>query len=334
MTDKLPPHLLRLFAPRPPLLYATPLDRAPEERTGAQISGVSDYVELLKDYDKDYVPWKSVAERKKEKMLAKKQAAEQRIQAALAEYNPEQDPNAQGTDAFKSLFVGRVAYDLTERDLQKEFDHYGPVKSVILVKDKDGNSRGYAFIEFERESDMKAAYRDADGVKVNGRRIVVDVERGRTVKEWKPHRLGGGLGKTRVGGPDQNQRYSGREGSTPQHERSGYDRGYDGGGYRSRGGGAYGGGRSGGYGGGGGRGGYGGRSGGRSSYNDGGYGGRGDGGYRDRGYNRYEDRGDSDRKRHRSRSPGRSHRDHYRDSDRDSRYGHHDRSRESYRYDR
>jgi U1 small nuclear ribonucleoprotein len=37
---------------------------------------------------------------------------------------------------------------------------------------------------------MKAAYKDADGLKIMGRRIVVDVERGRTVKGWKPKRLG------------------------------------------------------------------------------------------------------------------------------------------------
>ena len=36
------------------------------------------------------------------------------------------------------------------------------------------------------------AYKYADGKKIDGRRIVVDVERGRTVKSWKPRRLGEG----------------------------------------------------------------------------------------------------------------------------------------------
>ena len=34
------------------------------------------------------------------------------------------------------------------------------------------------------------AYKYADGKKIDGKRIVVDVERGRTVKSWKPRRLG------------------------------------------------------------------------------------------------------------------------------------------------
>ena len=41
--------------------------------------------------------------------------------------------------------------------------------------------RGYAFVEFEREEDMTAAYKRSDGKKIDGRRILVDVERGRWV---------------------------------------------------------------------------------------------------------------------------------------------------------
>ena len=37
---------------------------------------------------------------------------------------------------------------------------------------------------------VAAAYKHSDGKKIDGRRIVVDVERGRTVKTWKPRRLG------------------------------------------------------------------------------------------------------------------------------------------------
>lgn len=43
-----------------------------------------------------------------------------------------------------------------------------------------------------------AAYKHGDGRKIEGRRVLVDVERGRTVKGWLPRRLGGGLGDTRT----------------------------------------------------------------------------------------------------------------------------------------
>jgi len=35
-----------------------------------------------------------------------------------------------------------------------------------------------------------AAYKHADGKKIDGRRVLVDVERARTVKGWLPRRLG------------------------------------------------------------------------------------------------------------------------------------------------
>lgn len=75
-------------------------------------------------------------------------------------------------------------------------------------------------------SSPSAAYKDADGLKLDGRRVLVDVERGRTVKGWKPRRLGGGLGNTRSGGAEQTSRSSGRDGTSS----GGSDR------YRDRGG--------------------------------------------------------------------------------------------------
>lgn len=83
---------------------------------------------------------------------------------------------------------------------------------VRLVNDRITNKpRGYAFVEYMHTRDMKTAYKQADGRKIDNRRVLVDVERGRTVPNWRPRRLGGGLGSTRVGGEEVNQKYSGRE---------------------------------------------------------------------------------------------------------------------------
>ncbi|KAI7887140.1 RNA-binding domain-containing protein [Lichtheimia hyalospora FSU 10163] len=250
MTDKLPPNLLKLFAPRPPLPYAPPLDKEPGKRTGARVTGIADYLPMLKNYDPDYVPWKTLEEKRKERAENKKKQADERLEAAIATYDPEKDEKVQG-NPFNTLFIGRLSYDLQEDDLMREFEQYGPVKHLRLVRTADGKSRGYAFVEYEREKDMRAAYKDADGLKMLGRRILVDVERGRTVKGWKPRRLGGGLGNVRNGAPEKPaapERYSSSY-SNDRRDRgynsggSRYDgsyRGYGGGGGGSRG---YGGGR-------------------------------------------------------------------------------------------
>lgn len=100
--------------------------------------------------------------------------------------------------------------------MRREFETYGTIERVRIVRDKKGRNRGYAFIVYERERDMKgllilsgketiftgsliniyikAAYKESDGLQIMGKRILVDVERGRTVRGWKPRRLGGGLG--------------------------------------------------------------------------------------------------------------------------------------------
>ncbi len=75
-------------------------------------------------------------------------------------------------------------------------------------------------MEFEREKDMRGndlfltllicavAYKEADGKKIDNRRVVVDYERGRISKSWRPRRLGGGRGFTRAGKEDLNAKFS------------------------------------------------------------------------------------------------------------------------------
>ncbi len=117
----------------------------------------------------------------------------------------------EGMNCYNTLFVGRLAYEVTEGKLLREMEAFGPVKDIKLVSDKQGKSRGIAFVEYENEEDMKRAFRAADGMKIEGRDIVVDVERGHTcIQTWLPRRLGGGLGGTRLGGKQQNVTAPGR----------------------------------------------------------------------------------------------------------------------------
>lgn len=43
--------------------------------------------------------------------------------------DPNTDPQVRG-DAFKTLFVARLSYDVTESDLEREFGRYGPIERV------------------------------------------------------------------------------------------------------------------------------------------------------------------------------------------------------------
>lgn len=59
-----------------------------------------------------------------------------------------------------------------------------PSRACVRACVAAGKPRGYAFIEYEDKKDMKEAYKKAEGRKIEGRRVNVDVERGRTVENW------------------------------------------------------------------------------------------------------------------------------------------------------
>jgi len=133
------------------------------------------------------------------RVIAEKLAVhKERIAPLVAQYEQDKMSTAgkekHTENPFCTLFVGKLSYDVTERRLRTEFERHGNVRSVRLVTDKDGKSRGYAFVEFETEAEVNEAFRKSEGRKLDGMRFIVDVERGRTVKNWLPVRLGGGLG--------------------------------------------------------------------------------------------------------------------------------------------
>lgn len=139
-----------------------------------------------------------------------------KLQPLIQEYRYEQKEcggEYQHMNCYNTLFVGRLAYEVTERKLLREMEVFGPVKDIRIIHDTSTDtkkSRGYAFVEYENEEDMKRAYRGVDGMKIEGKEIVVDVERGHTVPTWLPRRLGGGLGGTRIGSIDMNVTRPGR----------------------------------------------------------------------------------------------------------------------------
>ncbi|KAH7041264.1 U1 small nuclear ribonucleoprotein of 70kDa MW N terminal-domain-containing protein [Microdochium trichocladiopsis] len=204
MTDKLPPNLLALFAPRPPLRWVQPIDVAPAQRKTAKITGLAEFLPALTAYKEtdNYTPTESWLQARDRKKREKVEKHETDIKEGSMKHNPSDDPNIRG-DAFKTLIVARLSYDANEHDLEREFGRFGPIERIRIVTDTHANEkpnkkkkphRGYAFVVFEREKDMRAALDGCDGIRIKDRRIKVDVERGRTVKGWKPRRFGGGLG--------------------------------------------------------------------------------------------------------------------------------------------
>ncbi|KAK3924923.1 U11/U12 small nuclear ribonucleoprotein 35 kDa protein [Frankliniella fusca] len=130
------------------------------------------------------------------------------VRAMSAEYNPP-DERTITSNPVLTLFVGRLNFKTSERQLKDEFSQYGLVKSCRLVRDiVTGMSRGYGFVEFRKESDAQRAWREAHGSIFHERQILVEWEFSRTMPGWIPRRLGGGLGGKKESGQ---LRFGGRD---------------------------------------------------------------------------------------------------------------------------
>lgn len=214
-TEKYPINIQKLFAVKPPLVYKPPLDYPAESRCTNHITSVSSlrnqwqqYVDDLVEAEKNQPPPRETIQQVQIKEKGrKKQELQKSYQRQLNEWN---DPdllqkNEQEfmKDPFKTVFISRLDYLLTELDISKNFSKYGVIESITIVRDKKlGKSRGYGFVVFERDEDAKGCIKELapTGLKIPvenkpfTRTILVDMERGRLVRNWKPRRLGGGLG--------------------------------------------------------------------------------------------------------------------------------------------
>nr|XP_061808432.1 transformer-2 protein homolog alpha-like [Nerophis lumbriciformis] len=75
----------------------------------------------------------------------------------------------------KCLGVFGLSLETTEQDLRAFFSYYGPLTGVTLVlHQRSGRSRGYAFVNFVKIEDSKRAMEQANGMELDGMPIRLD----------------------------------------------------------------------------------------------------------------------------------------------------------------
>ena len=88
------------------------------------------------------------------------------------------------------LFVGNLAYQTIDTDLQNLFSQAGVVSSASVMMDKfTGRSRGFAFIEMGSDDEASKAVELFHNKEFQGRALTVNIARPR---EDRPPRSGGG----------------------------------------------------------------------------------------------------------------------------------------------
>ena len=97
----------------------------------------------------------------------------------------------------RKLYVGNLAYETTETDLQTLFSEAGAVDTVRVMRDMaTGRARGFAFVEMASDADAQTAITQFNEKQFGGRTLTVNEAR---PKEASSGGFGGG--RSDRGGP-------------------------------------------------------------------------------------------------------------------------------------
>ncbi len=79
-----------------------------------------------------------------------------------------------------NIYVGNLAYGLTEEAMRDAFAAHGQVESARIIKDREtGQSKGFGFVEMPNQAEGEKAIKVLDGADLAGRKIRVNEARPR-----------------------------------------------------------------------------------------------------------------------------------------------------------
>ena len=110
------------------------------------------------------------------------------------------------------IYVGNIAFNTTEDDLQEAFQQFGSVTSAAVITDRHtGRSKGFGFVEMDNDEEARTAISTLNGQEVGGRRVVVSEARPREEGASRPPRRDSPqrAGRSGGGSGDRSDRYSG-----------------------------------------------------------------------------------------------------------------------------
>lgn len=91
------------------------------------------------------------------------------------------------------LFVGSLAWGVTDDDLKNFFQTAGTVVSAKVIVDRDTNrSKGYGFVEMSSDEEAKAAVEQLNEKELDGRAIIVNEARPQAPREGGNRSFSGG----------------------------------------------------------------------------------------------------------------------------------------------
>jgi superfamily II DNA/RNA helicase len=89
-----------------------------------------------------------------------------------------------------NIYVGNLAYGVTQDELREAFGAYGKIESVNLITDKfTGESKGFGFVEMSSNSEADAAIKGLNETPLKGRNMKVNQAKPRGDRPSRGHRF-------------------------------------------------------------------------------------------------------------------------------------------------
>jgi RNA recognition motif-containing protein len=86
-----------------------------------------------------------------------------------------------------NIYVGNLAYSVTDNDLREAFAEYGEVSRANVIMDRDtGRSKGFGFVEMPDNGQAEAAINGLNDKALSGRAIRVNEARPRDDRPRRP----------------------------------------------------------------------------------------------------------------------------------------------------
>ncbi|MGA2762686.1 MAG: RNA-binding protein [Spirochaetia bacterium] len=80
----------------------------------------------------------------------------------------------------KKLYVGGLAYSVTDTQLAQLFESHGKVESAKVITDRESDrSRGFGFVEMSTQEEAEKAIASLNGTLLEGRNLTVNMSRPR-----------------------------------------------------------------------------------------------------------------------------------------------------------
>ena len=110
------------------------------------------------------------------KQIKKKKEKKEKKNTKTKERTKEKTQKNIAINRNNTVFIGNLPSNITENDIESKFSKFGPIKTIRLVKDKNNNTKGFGYIDFETQKAMTSAIEASVKIKSN----VIKIEKAKS----------------------------------------------------------------------------------------------------------------------------------------------------------